>query len=358
MKIFSVDKVASIFSCSNLKSDHMRLEQEGVLPPSRKFKSGIINRKGWDSSSLPLIGREVGFIKRPKNPLAVCVFTTKGGALKSTIALNMARVSALHGLKTCVLGLDIQGDVTTALGFESELDDCKNIEEIIGRIGQTKGLADLFCEQVRLEDIIHQLDFPNLYLIPETPELAALSDSLSNRNRREFWLKECVVDKLKSYFDIIIMDCSPNWNKLTTNALVACDLLVSPLECKINNFRNFKLFMHFLENFQNDMRMDFANIFVPTCYSMNKKLSLDIRKWYRENISACSLAGIRESVVSEEASAMNLSVVEHSPKSDSAKEMRELMVELFDKISELQIGTSKTEIRRNEALERRLSPWP
>ena len=57
-----------------------------------------------------------------------------------------------------------------------------------------------------MEDIIVQADLPNLFLIPETPELVAMNDSLSNINRREFWIKEKLIDRLKNHFDFIIMD--------------------------------------------------------------------------------------------------------------------------------------------------------
>jgi chromosome partitioning protein len=130
------------------------------------------------------------------------------------------------------------------------------------------------------------------------------------------------------------MDCSPNWNKLTTNALVACDALVSPLECKINNFRNFKVFGHFLKEFKDEMDLDFESIFVPTKYSQNRKLSNDILTWYQGNVDGCTSIGIRQSVLAEEAMALNLSIVEHaSPKALSA-ELMTLMKEIHSRIEE------------------------
>ena len=81
-----------------------------------------------------------------------------------------------------------------------------------------------------------------------------MNDSLGNIHRREFWIKEKIIDKLKKDFDLVIMDCSPNWNQLTTNALVGCDVLISPLECKINNFRNSNV----LSKAENDIFLNFG----------------------------------------------------------------------------------------------------
>ncbi|MCY4523485.1 MAG: ParA family protein, partial [Halobacteriovoraceae bacterium] len=164
-------------------------------------------------------------------------------------------------------------------------------------------------------------------------ELVWLNDSLSNINRREFWLAEKVVQPLKEHFDLIVMDCSPNWNKLTTNALVACDILVSPLECKINNFRNFRVFRSFLDEFKRDMYLDFSTIFVPTRFSGNRKLGLEIKEWYQKNLSQCTKSGIRESIAGEEATALYRSIVEHVPRKREAWEMRELIDEIWRQIN-------------------------
>lgn len=329
---YPLKKIANIFGGTHLKNEILDLENKNELPPSKKIRNGAIYTKGWEKEDIGKIGEKIGFIKKFKRPISLCVFTTKGGVLKSTLSLNLARTAALHNIKTCVVGLDIQGDITTSLGYDNEYLENEKLEDIMQRLNKTKGLSDLFNGSVRLQEMIVKTDLPNLFLIPETPELVALNDSLGNINRREFWLKEKVIDSLKEDFDLIIMDCSPNWNKLTTNALVACDVLISPLECKINNFRNFKVFRQFLTEFKDEMRMNFESIFIPTRYSLNRKLSLEILNWYRANVNNCSKSGVRESVLGEEATALNLSVVEHVPTNEVAKEFRNLLTEIYEKI--------------------------
>ncbi|WP_127714296.1 ParA family protein [Halobacteriovorax sp. HLS] len=331
---YSLKKVAAMFGGQHLKEDITRLEQSGEIGAQVKFRSGALYRKGFSSNDISKIGEKLGFFKTFNSPTSLCVFTTKGGVLKSTLALNLARTAALHGLKTCVVGLDIQGDVTTALGFDDGLEDSADLNYILEKLNRTKGLSDIFNNSIRLNEAIVPTDLENLFLIPETPELVALNDSLSNINRREFWLKEKVIDPLKQHFDLVIMDCSPNWNKLTTNALVACDALISPLECKINNFRNFKVFSKFLEEFKQEMRLDFESIFVPTRYSLNRKLSQDILSWYRENVDGCIDGAIREGVSGEEATALNKSFIEHCPGKPASNEIIEVLSEVHRRIEE------------------------
>lgn len=317
------------------KNKILELEENGTLPKAQRFRRGALFKKSWKAEDLPLIGQICGFLprQRPLQGHSVAVFTTKGGVLKTTLALNIARTAALHGQKVCVVGLDIQGDITNALGFQSELEEAHHLDEVLDQVQRTQGLMDVFHSRARLEDVIVPIG-SNLALIPETAELAQLNDALNNLNRREYWLKEKVVERLKGIFDLVVMDCSPNWNKLTTNALVASDLLVSPLECKINNFRNFKVFGQFLEQFVQEMRMELRTAFVPTRYTKTRKLSLDILQWYQKNVPECSSYGIRDCVLGEEAVALNCSFLEHRPGHAASQDMKNLLTEIFERLYE------------------------
>jgi chromosome partitioning protein len=354
---YGQQKIAKIFNRTISKTSFFEAEQKGEIPRGKRYRSGAINVRGWPIEALPLIGEKWGMIKRPSTPLALSVFTTKGGVLKTTLTYNLARMCALHNIKTCVVGLDIQSDITTTLGHFDAIDELEegkgnaDINSIIGLLNQTKGLSDVFNRTARLNDVIVQSKIPTLSYIPETPELAALNESLSNINRREYWLKEKIVDPLKSQFDLILMDCSPNWNRLITNSLVANDALLSPLECKINNFRNLKVFRHFLEEFKKDMDIDFASIFIPTRFSSNKRLSMEIKQWYLENIPGCTLNGMRESTFGEEANALKISVPEHVPCKSVANEFRDLLVEIMQRLG---VVSSEILLRQKQQVDREL----
>lgn len=354
---FGQNKLSKIFARSISRTALFKAEEEGEIPRGKRYRLGAIGLKGWDISLLPLIGEKWGFLKKPSRPLAVSVFTTKGGVLKTTLALNLARMTALHNIKTCVIGLDMQGDITNGLGHNSDLDESDDVEIMIEKLNQTKGLSDVFNRTSRAIEIIHKTEIPTLDYIPETPELAAINESLSNINRREYWLKEKVIDPLREEYDMIIMDCSPNWNRLITNSLVASDILISPLECKINNFRNLKVFRYFLDEFKKEMNLDFESIFIPTRYTTNKKLSLEILKWYQDKIPGCTKLGIRESVGGEEASALRRSLPEHTQCKVIAQEMRDLLIEIMERCENyLQQKTAlqnALSVQQNE-----VNPWP
>ncbi len=332
---YTVQKVLKIFGTEVSRTALIKAESAGLIPAAAREGGKSNPRRAWTLAELPTIGERYGFLKKLHSPTTVAVFTTKGGVLKSTLALNLGRMAALHNIKTCVIGLDMQCDLTNALGYQVDIDEEDNLESAMKKLGSVSGLADFADGTVELNDIVIESDIPTLHFIPETPELVALERQISSRNMRDFWLRDKVIEPLKKRFDLIILDCSPNWNLLISNALMACDALVSPLECKINNFRNYQAFKAYLDSFKRDTRREFAHIFVPTKFTSTRKLSSEIRTWYLSNVPGCTSGAIREAVHCEEAMASHVSLPEYSPNSIGADEMREVLQEIWARVTEV-----------------------
>jgi chromosome partitioning protein len=127
-----------------------------------------------------------------------------------------------------------------------------------------------------------------------------------------------------------LFDGSPNWNLLITNALAASDIVISPLECKINNFRNFKMFEAFISEFKQDLDVNFKHIFVPTRYHARRKLSQEIFDWYQDNITDCIATPIAESNIGEEATAMHLSAIEYNNSATFSLIMNKIISEIWE----------------------------
>lgn len=334
----TVKKVLSIFGSDINAKSLVHAAEKGLVPSARRSQTAKNGRRIWEMSDLPGIGERYGFLKKIKSPTVVTIFTTKGGVLKTTLAMNLARLAALHNNRVCIIGLDMQCDITHGLGFQADLDESESLEEAIEKISSVVGLEDFASGDANLDDIILDTDIPTLKFIPETPGLVSLEREISTKTLRDTWLREHVIKRLKEQFDLIVIDCSPNWNLLISNAIMAADILISPLECKINNFRNYTAFKTYLDSFREVTKHDFKHIFVPTKLSTSRKLSGDIRSWYMSNVPGCTQWSIRECVQGEEANALHLSVVEFAPKTVAAEEMRELMKEIWNVISSLSNG--------------------
>lgn len=321
----------SIFSKNELKKIAKQVSVDHL--PVDELEDFIHRYHHLDKTDLTgLIWKEFGSLGEMGKSQVVTFFTTKGGVLKTSLAFNFARFAALSGKKTLVVGLDMQSDMTNCLLGEHESDQEESLHDALDKMDQHKGLFEYFNREVSLEETIQKTDLKNLFFIAESPKLALLNDGISLLNRREYWLRDKVVNPLRDQFDFIIFDCSPNWNRLTTNALCSCDLLISPIECKINNFKNLEVFQALLSEIKSDLMLTFNSLYVPTRYSKGKKLGHEILEWYQDNISNCTRSYIRESIESEEAIALGMSIIEYRPASKCADDFKAVFKEISENI--------------------------
>src|SRR5690606_33117116 len=79
---------------------------------------------------------------------------------KTTVSVNQAIILGLMGLKVLLIDNDPQGDCTSALGYDPDLDRDELIElgfspekAVDGHIGNLLQLGNM-CPQLRLEDIV------------------------------------------------------------------------------------------------------------------------------------------------------------------------------------------------------------
>ena len=76
-------------------------------------------------------------------------FTTKGGVLKTTLAYNFARIAALCGVKTLMIGLDMQCDITNCISSPQE-DDEETLCSALEKLSKGMGLTQFFNKQCEL----------------------------------------------------------------------------------------------------------------------------------------------------------------------------------------------------------------
>lgn len=151
------------------------------------------------------------------------VFNQKGGVGKSTIACNLAAISAARGRRTLVIDLDPQGNSTRYLLGVAGADLKLNLAEFFGQ------LVSFGLYQKEVEAFVHATPFPNLFVMPSHPELENISAKLESRYK--IYKLRDALERLEGAFDEIILDTPPAMNFFTRSALIAAEGCLIPFDC-------------------------------------------------------------------------------------------------------------------------------
>ena len=151
------------------------------------------------------------------------VFNQKGGVGKSSIAVNLAAISADRGLKTLVIDLDPQCNSTHyLLGDDSdkpELDVYDFFDSTLS-FQSKKREPHHFCSPT---------PFPNLDLIPSNPNVGDLQSKLESKHK--IYKLRDLCDSLSKAYDAIYIDTPPAFNFFSLSALCAADRCLIPFDC-------------------------------------------------------------------------------------------------------------------------------
>ncbi len=147
----------------------------------------------------------------------IAIVNQKGGVGKTTTAVNLSSALGRLGRKVLLVDIDPQGNASSGLGVD------KN--------GLEATLYDVFVGIFSLSSIIVGTAQSSVWVAPANSDLVGAEVELSGVPGRELMLRN-QLERLRSQFDYIFLDCPPSLGLLTLNALVAADSVLVPLQCE------------------------------------------------------------------------------------------------------------------------------
>jgi cellulose biosynthesis protein BcsQ len=139
------------------------------------------------------------------------VSSLKGGVGKTTVALGLASAAFSRGLRTLVVDLDPQSDVSTGLDVNPE--GHANIADVLEK---PKSVRDAIAPSGWAQHHEGSID-----LLIGSP--SAINFDGPHPSIREIWKLEEALTVVEGDYDLVLIDCAPSLNALTRTAWAASD---------------------------------------------------------------------------------------------------------------------------------------
>lgn len=204
----------------------------------------------------------------------ISIVNQKGGVGKTTTAINLGAYLAEAGKFVLIVDLDPQANATSGIGVDPQLLEQGVYEAVLG--------------QCRMKDIVQPTAHETLFIGPATPELAGLNVELVDMERREYKLRDALME-IRNDYDYVLIDCPPTLGLITLNGIVAADEILIPVQAEYYALEGLGQLLETVNLVKDRIRPEIDVLgAVLTMYDSRTKLSEDVLqelyKYFPRNI--------------------------------------------------------------------------
>ncbi len=237
----------------------------------------------------------------------IAIANQKGGVGKTTTTVNLAAALAAKGRRILLIDLDSQGNATSSMGVAEE---------------SNGSLYYSLTGEKPAEELVMPTRMENLWAIPADLDLAGAEMVVARSASHMTQLREVFAGlKASGRFDYAFLDCPPSLGLVMTNALVAADEILMPIQAEYYALEGLSTLMMVINQIREAANPGLAiSGMVMTMYdsrtNLNQAVVRDVREHFEEVVYDVA---IPRSVRFGEAPSFGRTIFEHDPKGVGAE---------------------------------------
>ncbi len=261
-----------------------------------------------------------------KTSRVITVCNQKGGAAKTTTAINLAAYIALEGNSVLLIDLDSQSAATQHFGFNFRA--TMHIDTIY----------DSLIAGIPLDKITLGTGIPQLKLAPSNINLSGGEYELYGVKNREYALTRAL-KTIQTKYDYVLIDTSPSLGTLEVNALAAADFLIIPILAEFLSLSGLSSFLKFVGIVQNKLhkRLPYKLLFsmFDKRLRLSREVYAEVEKHFKDKVFQTI---IPRNVTVAEAAGHGQPIVLYNKRCKAAKAFEALSQEVLKELPKLRKG--------------------
>jgi chromosome partitioning protein len=253
-------------------------------------------------------------------PFVIAICHQKGGVGKTTTALALGACFVERGVRTLMVDLDPQANLTFNAGLEPDKTPFS--------------VAEVLTGEVPPAEAVMESNLPGLDIIPSNASMLDIGRKLYQLPDYEFLLRRALQDRALKDYAVVLLDCPPSVGPLTINALTAADLLIVPTQCEYYSIQALTDMFELVSVIRDRTNPPLTYRLLVTMFDARGKFHENmleqLREYFQEGLLN-TLIGFDTKL--REAQAAGLPITIHAPQSRGARQYRQLAEELSPYVS-------------------------